>query len=210
MSNYDTILFDLDGTLFDTESGVKKSISYCLDAFGYEYTPEVLHAMIGPPFRVSMKKFFGVDPENSEKFIKKYREHYTDFGWYDCKPFDGVEQLLIDLKSAGFRLAVATSKPIFFTNQIINKFGFDKYFDFVGGALSDCSRDTKSSVINFVLEGLNIEDKSKVVIVGDRLYDIEGAHLSGIDSIAILWGYGNLKEFNDYKATYILDTPSDV
>ncbi len=210
MKNYKYIFFDLDGTLCDTQSGIKKCIAYALDKFGFSYTDEILHKMIGPPFRVGMKENFGVTPEEAEKFLVFYRGLYEKEGWMDCKMFDGVEMLLKGLKDKGKSLAVATSKPIVFTDKIIDYFGFHKYFDFVGGAETDLSRDTKALVIEYVIENLKIEDRSQILMIGDRKYDIDGARECGIDTMAILWGYGNRAEFEEHNAKYILSTPQDV
>ena len=89
-------------------------------------------------------------------------------------------------------------------------FDLGKYFDFVGGASSDASKEAKRDVVRMVLDNLKVEDKSKVLMVGDRLYDIEGAHLEGIDCAAVLYGYGNREEFERYNAEFILETPKDV
>lgn len=94
--------------------------------------------------------------------------------------------------------------------MIMRDFDLGKYFDFVAGASSDASKEAKSDVIQGALENLGVKDKSKVLMVGDRLYDIEGAHMQGIDCAAVLYGYGSKEEFEEYKAEYILAAPDDV
>lgn len=157
-----------------------------------------------------MKEYFGLDMPMIEKLIEIYRGVYEVSGYKNCKVFDGVREMLQALKDAGKTLAVATSKPIKFTNLIMRDFDLGKYFDFVGGASSDASKEAKRDVVRMVLDNLKVEDKSKVLMVGDRLYDIEGAHLEGIDCAAVLYGYGNREEFERYNAEYILETPKDV
>ena len=145
-----------------------------------------------------------------EKLIEIYRGVYEVDGYKKCKVFDGVREMLSELKNAGKILGVATSKPIKFTRLIMRDFDLAKYFDFVGGASSDASKEAKRDVVRMVLDNLQVEDESKVLMVGDRLYDIEGAHAENVDCAAVLYGYGNREEFEKYKADYILNTPADV
>lgn len=210
MRKYDIVLFDFDGTLMDSEPGIKQCITLALDHFGFTYDDKVLHAMIGPPFRVSMREFFHTEGDVVEEMISIYRGRYETDGWKNGRIYDGVEELLKKLKADGFTLAVATSKPLKFTNIIIDGFDLRKYFDFIGGAEYDGSRDSKTEVIEYVLENLGVEDRSRVVLVGDRKYDTIGAAQSGIDCVGVLWGYGTREELQQNGATYILETPADV
>lgn len=210
MKKYDYILFDLDGTLTDSKPGIVTCIKYALDQKGIPYTNTILDKMVGPPFRVSMHDFLGLEMPMIEELIGLYRGKYQDGGWADCKIYDGVESMLCALQNAGKHLAVATSKPIKFTNLMMDGLNLRHYFDFVGGASSDASREAKSDVIELALNGLGVEDKSRVLMVGDRLYDIVGAKTVGIDVAGILYGYGSREEFEEYKADYILKTPDDV
>ena len=157
-----------------------------------------------------MHDFLGQDEKSIEKLIGLYRGEYEKYGWKHCEVFSGVKEMLQELKAAGKRLAVATSKPIKFTNMIVKGFDLEKYFDVVGGASSDASKEAKCDVIDDVLCRLAVNDKSEVLMVGDRMYDIDGAHICGIDVCAVLYGYGNRKEFEEHRAEHIVKTPSDV
>lgn len=210
MKYYDYILFDLDGTLTDSKPGIIECIAYALEKENVPYTNQILDKMVGPPFRVSMHDFLGLEMPEIEKLIGIYRGVYEEYGYKNCKVFEGVEQMLSALKNAGKVLGVATSKPIKFTQMIMCDFDLGKYFDYVAGASSDASKEAKSDVIQGALENLGVKDKSKVLMVGDRLYDIEGAHMQGIDCAAVLYGYGSKEEFEEYKAEYILAAPDDV
>ena len=131
MVDYEYILFDLDGTLIDSKPGIVECIRYALDHESVSYTNEILDKMIGPPFRVSMHDFLGQDEKSIEKLIELYRGEYEKYGWKHCEVFCGVKEMLHELKAAGKRLAVATSKPIKFTNMIVKGFDLEKYFDVV-------------------------------------------------------------------------------
>ena len=210
MKNYDYILFDLDGTLTDSKPGIVNCIRYALDRHNIPYTDAILDKMVGPPFRVSMKEFFGLELDQIEELIKDYRGVYEIGGWRDCKVYDGVFEMLDTLKKAGKHLGAATSKPIKFTDIMVDELGLRPYFDYVAGASKDASKEAKSDVINLALDNLGVKDKSKVLMVGDRLYDIVGAKETGVDVAAILWGYGDRDEFEKYGADYIRELPSDI
>lgn len=210
MKNYDYILFDLDGTLTDSKPGIVNCIRYALDKHGIAYTDAILDKMVGPPFRVSMKEFLGLDMPTIEELIVDYRGQYGAGGWRAISVYDGVFDMLKALKDAGKKLAVATSKPIKFTDIIVEELGLKQYFDYVAGASADASKESKADVINSALANLGVTDKTRVLMVGDRLYDIVGAKESGVDVCAVLWGYGDQEEFEKYKADYIVRTPKDV
>lgn len=210
MKKYDYILFDLDGTITDSKPGIIRCIKFALDAKGISYEPSVLDKMVGPPFRVSMHDYLGLETDVIEELISLYRGEYEVGGWRECRIYPHVVEMFEALKAEGKRLAVATSKPIKFTSLMMDGLGLRKYFDFIGGASSDSSKEAKCDVIELVLENLKVKDRSRVLMVGDRLFDIEGAHKCGIDCAAVMWGYGDRDEFKKYGADYIVDTPKDT
>ena len=211
MKVYDYILFDLDGTVSDSKPGIISCIKHALDGKGIKHPPaEVFDKMVGPPFSVSMKEFLGLDMPMIEQLITLYRGKYEVDGWRDCRLYDGIVDVFKALKANGKKLAIATSKPLKFTHLMIEGLGLTEYFDFIGGATCDASKETKADVIELVLENLKVDDVSKVLMLGDRLYDIEGAHALGVDCAAVMWGYGSREEFEEYGADYILDKPEDI
>lgn len=208
---YKTILFDLDGTLIDSKPGILTAIRKTLNEFKIPYTEEVINQMVGPPFRISMKELLGIeDMSLIEQLIFVYRIHYKGGDWKDCSIYDGVEDMLTALRGAGYTIGLATSKPLQYTTIIMESLGLDKYFDYVGGATGDATAEMKTDVINMVLSKLNVTDLDSVLMIGDRLYDIEGAKQSGVDSMGILWGYGDRAEHESCGADFILSTPSEV
>ena len=210
MKNYDIILFDLDGTLSDSKPGIFHCIRYALDKKGIACSDEVMGKMIGPPFRVSMKEFLGLDMPLIEELITLYRGLYEVSGYKESKVYDGVFDMLARLKAAGKRLAVATSKPMKFTAMMIDELGLGKYFEYVGGASSDLTREAKKDIIELDIDAMSATDRSKVLMVGDRLYDIVGAHEAGVDVAGVLWGYGPEEELKEYGADYIVETPAQL
>ena len=208
---YKTILFDLDGTLIDSKPGILTSIRKTLDEYKIPYTESVIDKMVGPPFRISMRELLGIDDMSLiEQLILYYRTHYKAGDWRDCRIYDGVVEMLSFLRENGYILGLATSKPLQYTTIIMEELGLDKYFHYVGGVTGDATSEMKTDVINNVLSRLNVTDLDSVLMIGDRLYDIEGAKSSGVDSMGILWGYGDRIEHESHGADYILSTPREV
>lgn len=208
---YDTVFFDLDGTITDSKPGILKCIRHALDEKGVTYTQAQLDAMVGPPFRVSMRDILGVnDGALIEEMIRIYRAEYEVSGWRDCKVYAGMEELFARLREAGIRLAVATSKPLRFTVMMLDALGLSHYFAFIGGAESDSSRDSKIEVIRYVMENLAMTDARGALMVGDRLYDIDGAKQAGMDSAGVLWGYGAREELEAHGADYLFSSPKEL
>ena len=207
---FDAVLFDFDGTLADSMDSILLCIRHALDDVGIPYTEAQLRKMVGPPFRLAMRELYGVtDEERVERLIKIYRTEYEHGGWH-CDLFAGIEDMLKALRESGVRLAVATSKPLKFTDQIVDGLNLRKYFDFVGGAESDDSRDRKADVIEYVLAAFAPVDRSRVLMVGDRLYDIDGAKETGVVSAGVLWGYGDREELTEHGADYIVEKPEEI
>lgn len=210
-SKYKTILFDLDGTLIDSKPGILTSIRKTLDHYQVPYTEEVINKMIGPPFRVSMRELLGIeDTSLVEELILYYRKHYQAGDWRDCRIYDGVVEMLTTLREKGYTLGIATSKPLQYTTIIMEELALDRFFHHIGGATGDSTSELKKDVIRGTLTALGVSDLDSVLMVGDRLYDIEGANAVGVDSMGILWGYGNKDEHQQHGATYIVSTPRGV
>ncbi len=206
---FDTILFDLDGTLTDSYPGITNSVKYALNKMGYEIpSDERLREFIGPPLFDEFSRM-GMDKETAEAAVRAYREYYPEKGVFECTLIDGAEELLAELKRRGKYIALATSKPQVFAKMILKHFGIEKYFDFIGGASLDDKISTKEQVLRYVLEKTGA-DPAQCVLVGDRFYDIVGAHKAGMKCIAVLVGYGSRGEFEEHNADIICETLGDV
>lgn len=208
---YEYIIFDLDGTLTNPEIGITNCVMYALDKFGIkENDRKKLHPFIGPPLTYSFQNFYGLSEEESKQAVAFYRERFSVKGLYENEVYAGVPELLQILKEQGKKLIIATSKPEEYTIKILKHFDLYQYFDFVAGATMDGSRGEKSEIITYALQNINIEDKSQAVMVGDRKYDVLGAQENGLDSIGVLFGFGDLEELTKAGATYIAETVEDI
>lgn len=195
MKKYDIIAFDLDGTLTDPAHGLILSFEYGLKKMGVDFgTKESLKRFIGPPLYDEWRSEFGFTPEQATEALRLFREYFAVYGWWDNEMYEGVPEMLARLKAAGKRIALATSKPEIFARQILNLFNLTEYFDFIGGASTDKTRDKKHEVLEYVLAGLGDPPRDTVILVGDRKYDAEGARLVGIDSMGVSYGHGSKEE----------------
>lgn len=208
---YDYFLFDLDGTLTDPGLGITNSVAYALEKYGITVEDRrELYPFIGPPLRQSFSEFYGFDEEKTKEAVAFYREYFSEKGLFENEVYEGIPEVLSQLKQAGKKLLVATSKPEEFTNRILEHFGLAEYFDFVAGATMDETRNEKADIIAYALKQIADADPSKIVMIGDRKFDILGARENGIDSIGVLYGYGSRAELEEAQATFIVEKPEDL
>ena len=205
--NYQYILFDLDGTLTDPKLGITKSVAYALKSYGIQVDDlDSLLKFIGPPLQESFVKYYGFSEEQGAEAVEKYREYFKPYGIYENKVYDGVENMLTELVKCGKKVILATSKPTVFANVILEYFHLDKYFTCAVGSELDGSRVKKGEVITEALRQAGVTDKSLAVMIGDREHDILGAKENGIDSIGVLYGYGDRAEHEAAGAGMILES----
>lgn len=203
---FEYALFDLDGTLTDPALGITNSIMYALDKMGREIPPrESLYSFIGPPLVQSFQSL-GMSKDEAETALRTYREYFSVKGLFENKVYNGIPEALENLSNAGVKIILATSKPELYAAQILEHFSLDKYFTSVCGASMDEKRVDKADVIKYALDTNGISDKSKVVMIGDRLHDIIGAEKNGLYSVGVLWGYGSREEFHNAGADNIADS----
>ena len=205
--NYKYILFDLDGTLTDPKLGITKSVAYALKSYGIQVDDlDLLLKFIGPPLKDSFVKYYGFSEEQGAEAVEKYREYFKPYGIYENKVYDGVENMLAELVKCGKKVILATSKPTVFANMILEYFHLDKYFTCAVGSELDGSRVKKGEVITEALRQAGGTDKSLAVMIGDREHDILGAKENGIDSIGVLYGYGDRAEHEAAGAGMIVES----
>lgn len=210
---FEYILFDLDGTLTDPKLGITSSVQYALRALGIEEPSlDKLEVFIGPPLTDSFREFYGLDEEQMITAVDKYRERFATQGIFENEIYPGIPQMLADLKAKGKKLAIASSKPTLFVEQILEHFEIEKYFDHVVGSNMDGTRGTKEEVVEETLrQMLTVEmtpgqKRDAVAMVGDRKFDIEGARAHGITSVGVLFGYAPEGELEEAGADYIVNS----
>lgn len=207
-----TILFDLDGTLVNTEEGVTKSLRYALKKYGIKETDQnKLKRFIGPPLAESFQREYGFSPEKAKEATEFFRERYETVGVFECALYPEVEETLKALKEKGCRICVASSKQEESCRQILEHFHVAQYFDLIGGAKMDGKISTKIQVLEDVLARLDISDREDVVLIGDTRYDAVGAKEAGIDCIGITYGFEqDFEEMKKAGVVGIFDTLQEV
>jgi len=208
---FNKILFDLDGTLTDPKEGITKSVQHALRHFGIEEDTENLTKFIGPPLIDSFMNYYGFTREQAFTATDVYRERFAPIGKFENEVYDGIPQMLQELKSKGIILAIASSKPELFVEQILEHFDLLKYFDVVVGSLLNETRTKKEEVLEEALKRLEVNGPDDTVaMVGDRKFDILGAKTFGLTAIGVRFGYAEEGELEEAQADYIADTVNDL
>lgn len=204
------ILFDLDGTITDSQLGIKNSVAYALNHFGIKVdNMDSLNKYIGPPLRQSFMTFAGLSEENSHIGMTKYREYYGPKGIFENELYSGIVDLFERLKNDNKKIVLATSKPGIYAEIILEHFNIKKYFDFVAGSELNGVRTKKDDVIKYAIDKYNI-DTNNAIMIGDRKHDILGAKANGIKTIGVLYGFGSKDELESAGADYIAKNTKDI
>lgn len=190
---YANVFFDFDGTIMKTDPGVTKSMRYAADQMGV-VLPDDVGLYIGPPMYEFCREHLGLDDAGAKRFMEHYRAFYREQGgMFDCEPYPGILELMADLRAAGAKVYVATSKPTSTTEIIAQKFGVDKVVDGITGASLDQSRTHKLDVLRYALQSRNI-DSTTAVMVGDKDCDLLAGKELGCAAVGVLYGYGSRGE----------------
>ena len=225
------ILFDLDGTLTNPKTGITKSVQYALAHFGIEEEADNLTQFIGPPLIDSFMNFYGFSLEQAREGVTAYREYFAPKGIFENDVYPGVPEMLAALKENGAILAVASSKPELFVEQILEHFDLAKYFDVVVGSLLNETRTSKEEVLEEALRQLGVmstdnlrqvgytkkdndivatmeddDKKATIAMVGDRKFDIIGAKAHGLTAVGVSFGFAEPGELEAEEPDFIAET----
>jgi phosphoglycolate phosphatase len=204
------IVFDLDGTVWDSEPGIVGSLEHTFAALGLPVPDaEVLASNVGPPLRLMLAEL-GVQESLLDDAVAAYRQRYASHGVYEAALYPGVVELLDALASDGHRLATATSKGLDPTLVMLDHFAIANRFEHVGAASMDGVATTKEAVLAGTLAAMAPTPGERCVLIGDRHYDVTGAAAHGIDCIGVEWGYGDAEELHAAGATAVVATVADL
>ena len=222
---FEKILFDLDGTLTDPKTGITKCVQYALNHFGIEEEADNLTKFIGPPLIDSFMEFYGFSLDKAREATDKYRERFAPIGKFENEVYAGIPEMLKSLKEKGAILAVASSKPEPFVNDILEYFDLSGYFDVVVGSLLNETRTKKEEVIEEALKRLDIAydgslgsengitikaPKESVAMVGDRKFDVASARDMGITAVGVAYGYAEKGELEAENPDFIAKTVAEL
>lgn len=211
MKQYDMIIFDLDGTLSNSEEGITKSMQYALDKMGIK-EPDLkkLKHFIGPPLIDELLKTYDFTEEMAGNCVTYYRERYVPTGIYETAIYDGTKEMLRQLKDSGKTIAMATSKPQPMAEEVLRYLKIDQYFDSVMGADVHGPKQSKQAVLEALFDTLDVEDKRLAVMVGDTCFDVEGAAAVGIDCIGVSYGFGKKEDMIAMGAVAVADNTKEL
>lgn len=211
MKQFSYILFDLDGTLSDSKEGITKSFQYALEQFGIKVENlDELEPVIGPPLKKSFMDFYHLTEEEALLAIEKYRERFGTVGLYENIIYPGIKELLEELVKQGVEIAVASSKPTEYVEQICEYFEIKEYFHHIVGSFMDGRRVEKEEVVEEAVAQFGTVPKEEIVMVGDRKFDVIGAHEKGLKSIGVTYGYGGLKELKEAGADFLVGSVGEL
>lgn len=206
---YHYIFFDLDGTLTDSKEGIFKSVRYALEKLGRPVPgDDILTLFVGPPLADSFMNFCGMTRPEADEAVRVFRERYAVKGLYENAAVPGGPELLRRLKERGYVLALASSKPVEHCRPIVERYGYAPYLDVVAGSEGE-SDETKADIIRKAMTQLNITEaeKPRVLMVGDRKFDVLGARQCGIDCVGLeVCRYGRPGELAEAGAVAVLES----
>ncbi len=199
------VLFDLDGTLTQSEEGICNCVLYTADRMGLPRpAADTLRRFIGPPLSWSFQEYMGMSPETAQQAITVYRERYNTVGLFENRVYPGIRYTLRALRKAGAHLGVVTGKPIGPTTRILEHFGLRKWMESVVSAT-----DNRAEKEHLIREALP-EDAEEVWMVGDRRFDMEGGAAAGVHTLGVTYGYGSEEELTSSGAERIAHTPREI
>ena len=207
------VLFDLDGTIINSEEGITKCVQYTLGHFGIE-EPDLkkLRVFIGPPLEYSFKENYQFNNEQAMEGVKVYRERFDKEGIFECELYDGVADTIKRLHEAGYVIAIASSKPEVACERILDHFSLLPYFDMVVGATLDKRISTKIQVLEELgrrMAGHNIS-KEEMILIGDTRFDALGAKEFGISCVGVEYGFGTRQELEEAGAVAVFRSIKEV
>lgn len=207
---YKNILFDFDGTVFDTLKGIERSVKYALDKNGIVLSVDSFRRFAGPPFKVIFKENYGFDDELIVKIIEAFREDYLPYGIYESSPFPGIAELLDELRQNGFKLAIATLKPRTMAVELLERSRLYGKFDVISGQIAEGIETlTKAEIVRGAMDMLGAAPED-TVLVGDTKYDVVGGHEAGLKVIGVRYGYAESGELENAGADIIVETLGDL
>jgi len=206
-----SVLLDLDGTLVDSYPGILASCVAALRALGHAPDESLdIRPFIGPPIEAGMRAMLqSFSDDRVSDAVAAYRRHYGESGLYGTVPYPGIGAALAEMKQAGLRIFLATSKRVTFARRILDHLNLTEHFDGIHGSMPDGTLDHKPELLAHILAERNLSP-SRCLMVGDRRQDIAGAHAVGMRGLGVLWGYGSRDELETAGADRLVDRPDDL
>ncbi|HWE98600.1 MAG TPA: HAD hydrolase-like protein [Caulobacteraceae bacterium] len=204
-----TLLFDLDGTIVDSQPGILASCRVALQTLGHTPDPSLdLTPLIGPPIEEGMSWLLARHGDDRVvEAVTAYRADYAGRGLFDTLAYAGMAEALAAMRTAGAQLIVATSKRTRFARTMLEHLGLADTFAAIHGSEEGGRFDHKTPLIGHIVERHGL-DRHCCLMIGDRRFDIEGAHANGVRALGVLWGYGTQQELESAGADGLVPEPA--
>lgn len=212
MKQYKAAIFDVDGTLLNTTDGILASVRYMIAEAGLpELDRKTLLTFIGPPIQDSLVRVYQVSKERAQELATIFRNRYKDYELLKAVAYDGIYDVMDELRNRRIAIAVATYKRQDYAEMILKHFHFDQYSDILYGADHE-NKLKKQDIIKLCMKDMGITDPSEVVMIGDSSHDAKGAQELGMDFIGVTYGFEfrTKEDVYAYPAVGYADIPSDI
>ncbi len=208
---YAALLFDLDGTVFESGDGILRTVRETLAHFHHPVPPpDRLRRFVGPPSNESYERIAGMPRAVACQAGDYHRALYRSRNWRYSRFYPGMESLLHDLRVAGVKLAVASSKPRPATESMIEAFSLRGIFDVLSCADENGRSGGKPELIGQALDALGVSNKADALMIGDTKYDAAGARDAGVPFLGVLYGYGTREEMQAEGASRFVSSVSEL
>ncbi|MBO6113071.1 MAG: HAD hydrolase-like protein [Lachnospiraceae bacterium] len=191
MKKAEVIIFDLDGTLFNTRPGIVKAIKKTIETEGLSRLEEnEFDRFIGPPINQTFSKVFNLSDEEGKRLADIFRQYYHDPEYLlDTREYPGIRETLKELKNRGIKTALATYKKEKMAEEICAHFGYDALLDVIHGSDRE-GKLTKQDIIKLCLKDCGVSDPGNAVMIGDSIFDAKGAESAGTMFAGVTYGFG--------------------
>ena len=211
MARYDYVLFDLDGTLSKSAEGIRYSLEKTIEEVGCQsFDTSDYKLYIGPPLVDTFMNHCNMGREDALNAVEVYRRYYDTEGKFKNKAYEGIEEVLSEIRKTGAKIVVATSKYEKFASEIVDILGLSPYIDAVCGSTLDGKRKDKKDIIVYAVDRLGGDFSHKIAMVGDTYFDARGARLCGVDFVGVTYGYGDRESMEKEGATVFAQTVADL
>ena len=202
------IIFDADGTIWDSEKDVFLAFNHTLkNNENKEVTKEEFQKLAGLDLEEMFKRVLTKDEETlANEYVKKYREYYIDGGHYadETTLFENVKETLEKLKGQKFSMVIASGKPKRILDKMVEYFHLNEFELVLGTGESHFKPKPDPEILNYIMHHLNVS-KEEAVMIGDTKADVMAGKNAGIDTIAVTYGYEKIDILRNVKPTYMID-----
>jgi len=204
---YETLIFDLDGTISDPFTGISRSINYALESLNYApVDPQRIRTLIGPPLTQIFEHFLGaLADRDMQDLVDKYRERYATIGYAENAIYEGIPGIIGQLADTGYRMGICTSKRVDYAQRIVDMFGLGQHFSFVDGGGDGIEK--RQQIESMIALGMTA---NTAIMIGDRAVDVLAGKSNDLASAGVLWGFGERPELEEAAPDHLLESPADL